>query len=103
MPIALPENLTPLFETIASEAQHHNLGLYLVGGFVRDLLLGRPNTDIDLVVEGNAIDFVKYLQQHYGGKVEAHPPFGTATWSAAELITNSGLDFIDFATARTET
>ena len=49
-------------------------GVYLVGGAVRDLLLGRESFDVDLAVEGEAIDFARGL----GGEVTAHGRFGTA-------------------------
>ena len=49
-------------------------GVYLVGGAVRDLLLGRRSFDVDLAVEGDAIEFARGL----GGEVTAHGRFGTA-------------------------
>jgi tRNA nucleotidyltransferase (CCA-adding enzyme) len=49
-------------------------GVYLVGGAVRDLLLGRTSFDVDLAVEGDAIEFARGL----GGEVTAHGRFGTA-------------------------
>ncbi len=75
----------------------HELGytLYIVGGFVRDLLLGRPNQDIDLVVEGDAIALAKKLARQLGGRVRAHARFGTAKW----ILNGESLDFV---TARTE-
>ncbi len=69
--------------------------LYIVGGFVRDLLLGRPNQDIDLVVEGDAIALAKKLAREIGGRVRAHARFGTAKW----ILNGESLDFV---TARTE-
>ncbi len=70
--------------------------LYIVGGFVRDLLLGRPNFDIDLVVEGDAIALARQLAGQGGGRVRAHERFGTAKW-----IREDG-EALDFVTARTE-
>jgi tRNA nucleotidyltransferase (CCA-adding enzyme) len=49
-------------------------GVYLVGGTVRDILLGRKGFDIDIAVEGDAIAFAEGL----GGEVTAHGRFGTA-------------------------
>jgi tRNA nucleotidyltransferase (CCA-adding enzyme) len=49
-------------------------GVYLVGGAVRDLLLGRESFDLDLAVEGDAIAFARGL----GGEMTAHGRFGTA-------------------------
>jgi tRNA nucleotidyltransferase (CCA-adding enzyme) len=49
--------------------------LYLVGGVVRDLLLGRPVRDLDVAVEGEVRTVIRRL----GGTVRTHPGFGTAT------------------------
>ncbi len=70
--------------------------VYLVGGIVRDGLLGRMNTDLDLVIEGDAIAFAHAMQQQHGGSVLTHDRFGTAKW-----ISEHGE--IDFVTARSET
>ena len=45
----------PVFKTIGLIADRLNLECYVVGGYVRDLLLGRQNHDIDVVVVGNGI------------------------------------------------
>jgi tRNA nucleotidyltransferase (CCA-adding enzyme) len=70
--------------------------LYLVGGAVRDLLLGRPNLDIDLVVEGDAIRLAESWARQKNYRFEPHPPFGTAL-----LVTPNGFE-IDVAMAREE-
>jgi tRNA nucleotidyltransferase (CCA-adding enzyme) len=76
--------LTPeqgsLLHAIAGEAARQHLPLYIVGGFVRDLLLGLPGLDFDLVVEGDAVSFARSLSRKYGGKITAHTRFGTAIW-----------------------
>ncbi len=56
-------------KTAASQRQ----GLYLVGGVVRDLLLGQTNLDLDLVVEGNAIELAQHLAGINQGKITTHP------------------------------
>ncbi|MGH2975261.1 MAG: hypothetical protein ACRDLL_10400 [Solirubrobacterales bacterium] len=66
--------------------------VYLVGGAVRDLLLGRGRADIDLVVEGDAVALAARL----GADITAHERFGTAK------LTLAGHE-VDIATARTET
>lgn len=106
----LPDGLWQLIERIAAEAQKQRLDLYLVGGLVRDLLLGVPNLDIDFVVVGEAIPFVRDLCDQYGGEMRYHMQFGTAKWLLDEqLAATMGLsyseswpEFIDFATARAE-
>jgi len=85
------------FMRVAGEiAQSQGQSLYLVGGVVRDLLLGQTNLDLDLVLEGNAIDLARKLAEINRAKITIHPRFGTAKlrwnkWS------------IDLATARSET
>jgi tRNA nucleotidyltransferase (CCA-adding enzyme) len=66
--------------------------IYLVGGAVRDLLLGRDRTDLDIAVEGDSAA----LGRRLGGEVRAHERFATAT------VTLDGLE-VDLATARSET
>jgi tRNA nucleotidyltransferase (CCA-adding enzyme) len=72
--------------------------LYLVGGSVRDLLLGRACPDLDLVVEGDeAATFARSLAAELGAGVAEHAAFLTAV-----LTLPDGL-VIDVATARSET
>ncbi len=85
----------------------HELGypLYVVGGFVRDLLLGTPNFDLDLVVEGDAIRLADQLVRRQGGRLRSHRRFGTAKWILPEEMRAEGEhlpDALDFVTARTE-
>ncbi|MBN1935116.1 MAG: CBS domain-containing protein [Anaerolineae bacterium] len=94
----------------------HDFGfkLYIVGGFVRDLLLGRPNLDIDLVVEGDAIRLARQLAQQGGGRVRSHARFGTAKWILDDSNDSRPVDALrpedashspeslDFVSARTE-
>lgn len=70
--------------------------VYTVGGFVRDMLMGIENHDIDLVVEDDGIGFAKYLAERMEGTVTVHKQFATAV---VEL--SDGLK-IDVVTARTE-
>ncbi len=84
------------FLRLAGEiAQAQEQSLYLVGGAVRDLLLGRPNLDFDLVMEGDAPRLARQLAKASGEKVITHPRFGTAKFSRGELS-------IDLVTARSE-
>lgn len=88
-----------LFEVVkAAGALAKSLGYepYVVGGFVRDLLLGRPNLDIDLVVEGDGIAFAEALARQSGGRVKSHQKFKTAV-----VILPDG-QRVDVATARLE-
>ncbi|MEZ6852218.1 DHH family phosphoesterase [Halodesulfovibrio aestuarii] len=77
-----------------------NVSVYVVGGFVRDLLLGRKNLDLDLVVEGDGISFAKKLASKLGGRVRQHTKFKTAII----IYTNAAgeEERLDVATARLE-
>lgn len=104
----LGEAAGKLIALIGSAAQTDQIHAYLVGGVVRDLLLGRPNLDIDFVIEGDAIDFANRLKAHFGGEVISFRPFGTAKWRVRQAALgfedgNEELpDSVDFATARNE-
>jgi tRNA nucleotidyltransferase (CCA-adding enzyme) len=103
---AVPEQLLHLLREAGRLAAGQGDSLFIVGGFVRDLLLGTPNLDIDLVVEGDAIGLAQCLANRHGGRVRSHQRFGTAKW----LIADSQLSAphaqlpqsLDFVTARTE-
>ncbi|MCI0474977.1 MAG: CBS domain-containing protein, partial [Anaerolineales bacterium] len=109
----LPPELLALLRDTSHIARELGFSLYVVGGFVRDLLLNQPNLDLDLVVEGDAIALAQALQKKYGGRVHGHTRFGTAKWmlevkdergKMKEEISSliSHLSSLDFSTARTE-
>lgn len=92
----LPDEIRKLLARISFIAQEYRFKVYVVGGFVRDLLLGLENLDIDLVVEGDGIAFARILAEDFCGRVRTHEKFGTAVLVLPD-------DFkIDVATARTE-
>jgi tRNA nucleotidyltransferase (CCA-adding enzyme) len=102
---ALPAARLELIRRVAEAASAQSMALYVVGGFVRDLLLQRPSLDFDIVVEGDAIVLAKALSRKYGGRVTSHNRFGTAKW----FLQNSKLSrpkeipsFLDLISARTE-
>jgi tRNA nucleotidyltransferase (CCA-adding enzyme) len=88
-----------LLRIVAEAASERQLPLYMVGGFVRDMMLNIPATDFDLVVEGDAIALAKVLAAQYGGWVTAHVRFGTAQWFRPD----SGGHALDFSSTRSET
>lgn len=106
--LRLPRALAPLppasrrlLRAVAAQAERSRMPLYIVGGYVRDVLLGRLSLDLDLVVEGDAIAFGRQLVRSLGGSLLAHKPFGTALW---RLPPGRGLpDFVDLISARRET
>ncbi len=98
MPLfAIPPTYTAHFETIRQLAAEQGLPLYLVGGYVRDWLLGRPSHDFDLVVGGPAIPLAEAVQLALGGYLETHGRFGTAKWWPTPDVQP-----VDFITARAE-
>jgi tRNA nucleotidyltransferase (CCA-adding enzyme) len=69
---------------------------YLVGGFVRDLILRNENFDVDVVIEGDGIRFASELANRLGLRIRVHKQFGTA-----KLFYGDGSK-VDIATARLE-
>ena len=102
--ILSPERLS-LLRTVAKQAGTLNLPLYLVGGVVRDLYLGHPATDFDLVVEGDAIRLARALVEKHNGKLTVHSRFGTAQWFLPESLGKdvTGFTALDLTSARSET
>jgi tRNA nucleotidyltransferase (CCA-adding enzyme) len=92
----LPPPVLALLQQGAALALEHGAEPYLVGGSVRDLLLGRPTIDLDIVVTGDALVVATDLQVAAGGELQTHDLFGTA-----KLVTPEGLT-IDLITARHE-
>ena len=94
----LPAEIKKLIRLAKDIALAKQIRVYLVGGFVRDMLLGAGNLDLDIVVEGNGIIFAEDFARILKAKLTRHLRFGTATL----VIPKSGLK-IDIATARKET
>lgn len=99
---ALPADLSALLVKARDAANDLGYSLYIVGGFVRDLLLGSPTLDLDLVVEGDAIRMAHHLAQQIGGRVRSHQRFGTAKIIFDEPFSPDVPASLDFVTARTE-
>jgi tRNA nucleotidyltransferase (CCA-adding enzyme) len=93
--LARLEHLTPVFEAVAAVSEPYE-GVYLVGGTVRDIVLGERGFDVDIAVEGDAIALAQALADALGGRVRAHEKFGTAV-----VLYGAG-ERVDVVTARTE-
>ncbi len=113
-----------LLQRLGAEVERMHYAVYVVGGFVRDLMLDRAGArrlslDVDIVIEGDAIEFARRMQALYGGRVVEHKRFGTAKWqlNRTEAPVNTELllrdmaqpegaaqlpAHLDFVTARTE-
>lgn len=89
-----------LLHVLGQQAAKLDFTIYVVGGFVRDLLLSEllattqsastrlltdnvfanGSLDVDIVLEGDAIAFAQHVQEHFGGRILTHRRFGTAKW-----------------------
>lgn len=86
----------PIFEVLAKIADEKGIEAYVIGGYVRDLLLHRPSKDIDVVVHGSGIELAEETAHHLGGlHVSVFKNFGTA------MFRYKGME-IEFVGARKE-
>ncbi|MBS0170296.1 MAG: CBS domain-containing protein [Nitrospira sp.] len=92
----LPPAVHNFLRTAGELGERLGVSVYVVGGFVRDVLLGLDNLDVDLVVEGDGIAFARELAKQQGGSVNVHERFGTAVVHLRDEFK------LDVATARTE-
>lgn len=76
----------PLFRAISKATRDFGSPAYIIGGFVRDLLLDRPSKDLDIVVEGSGIEFAQLLAERLDGtQVNFFKNFGTAMFKHGDL------------------
>jgi tRNA nucleotidyltransferase (CCA-adding enzyme) len=75
----LPQGIKDVVHLARDVASHKGMKIYLVGGFVRDLLLKVENLDLDIVVEGDGINFSEEFASHLKAKLIRHRRFQTAT------------------------
>lgn len=92
----LPHDMIALLKMAGELGNELGWEVYAVGGFVRDILMGRPNLDLDLVVEGDGIHFAKELSKKLDGRIKAHSKFKTA------VVIYEDDKRVDVATARLE-
>ena len=92
---SLPKEQVSTLTRLIELADQRGTAIYLVGGPVRDLLLDLPPGDLDVAVEGNAIDLASHLAEAAGHRLVRHARFGTAT------VSGDGAH-VDLATARSE-
>ena len=86
----------PVFDQIAQQADALGVSAYVIGGYVRDLILNRPSKDIDVVCLGSGIALADAVGKQLGVPVSVYPNFGTAM-----LKTPDGLE-VEFVGARRE-
>ena len=92
----LPKRIQDLLTQLGQVADELNLNVFVVGGFVRDLLMNKNNLDLDVVVEGDGVAFAETFARQNDCRVRCHHKFGTAVLIFPD-------DFkIDVASARME-
>lgn len=92
----LPARVYDLLAGAGEVAEAAGMRAYVVGGFVRDLVMRNPNLDVDIVIEGDGIAFAEAYSRKYRCRMRPHHKFGTAV-----LVFPDGYK-IDVATARVE-
>ena len=92
----LNEKTKALLRDIGRTGDELGVDVYVVGGFVRDLMLDRPIEDVDVVVEGDGIVFARHYAEQNGCRVNTHNKFGTAV-----MVFPDGFK-VDVASARLE-
>ena len=87
----------PIFKVIAYSSKELGYKSYVIGGYVRDILLRRPSNDIDVVTVGSGITLAKKVASHLPGHKDAkyYGAFGTA------MINYKGVE-VEFVGARKE-
>ncbi|MFO7924977.1 MAG: HD domain-containing protein [Bacteroidales bacterium] len=87
----------PVLRLISKVAFDNDTELYVVGGYVRDMIMNRPSSDLDIVVAGSGIEFARKLALAIGGntRVSIFKNFGTAMLHYKDLE-------IEFVGARKE-
>lgn len=86
----------PIFGVLGNLADEHDQEVYVIGGFVRDRMMGRTfNDDIDILVIGNGIDFAEKVALALDTKVNVFKSFGTA------MLRYQGIN-VEFVGARKE-
>ena len=74
----LSPRVVQILRDLGRVGENLDVPVYAVGGFVRDLLLGIENFDIDVTVEGDGILFAGTFAREFGCRVKSHEKFGTA-------------------------
>jgi tRNA nucleotidyltransferase (CCA-adding enzyme) len=95
-PARLRPPLAARVAVVARLAAERGIAAYLVGGTVRDLLLGRDSPDLDFVVVGDGLELAAAAARELGGRLVRHADFLTA-----DVIDAGGVR-LDLATARQE-
>ena len=85
-----------IIQQIAQVTHDLKIEVYVIGGWVRDFMLGLPNLDLDFAVVGDALHLANKLAERFGGVVHPFKEFGGAHWVVSDTLT------VDFTGARKE-
>ncbi|MFD2705075.1 CBS domain-containing protein [Salibacterium lacus] len=96
METLLSPDVVQLLKMIGETAAAEKMNAFIIGGMVRDILLGQKGEDIDIVVEGDGISLAEKTAHRFEGTADVHETFGTAT------VTLPSGRRVDFTTSRTE-
>ncbi len=76
----------PVFKVVSQIASEKGISAFVIGGFVRDLIIGRPSKDIDIVVLGNGLELAQLSAEKLRvKKVSLFKNFGTAHFAYKDL------------------
>lgn len=92
----IDDNVLELLKQAGYIGDSLGVNVYVVGGFVRDLILQHKNYDIDLVIEGDGIKYAREYCKKFGKSIKTFPKFGTSF-----VILKNGKR-IDISSARRE-
>ncbi|MFA6989140.1 MAG: hypothetical protein WC197_03625 [Candidatus Gastranaerophilaceae bacterium] len=98
----IPFEVQKILTLCSSAAEKLGINIFLVGGIVRDILLDKSGFDIDITVEGNAVNFAKFLSREFPETCSiksVHDDFKTA--KVIFKLKKNDIE-IDFASTRTE-
>ena len=96
--IYVPREAASLLDKLGEFFRNRNIDCYVVGGFVRDGLMGRTNNDIDLAVDGDAIAFASEVAKAFHAKIV---PLDEVNQVARVVFPQTGYHWhLDFATIR---
>lgn len=93
---ALPHDAREVLRKLGALAVERGERAHVVGGFVRDILLGEATLDIDVVIEGDGVEFASAFSARNGAPLKVHRRFGTAVLTIGPAL------HVDIASARTE-
>lgn len=74
-----------IFKVVSQEAEMMRVNAYVIGGYVRDSLLGRKSTDIDIVVEGSGLELARRVAERMRVNLTVFKSFGTAMLRAGHI------------------